>query len=127
MPRPGSMPRMRMPPTSEHARVNARVAQRTVHATARLAAHAFERESALLGHAPACRVARVAADFHAVGAERIARELGQGARGLGGIAAAAARGADPVADLQFGDAPVDGMQASLAHEFPIVAPVEAEV
>src|SRR5260221_7433570 len=119
------MPRMRIAPNLERPRVHARVRELAAHVAPALAQDPLEREAALLGHAPARYVARVRGDLDAARTQA-ARELHQRQRGLGADALARARRADPVADLEFRDGPVDGLQPALADERAVERPKEEE-
>src|SRR5512141_1532596 len=120
------MPRMRTP-ASEDAGIHARIGQLARRIAAPAGVDAFEGEAAFLGHAAARRVAGVARDLQAVRPERGAREPRERERELRRDALARGTRADPVADLEARNRPVDGVQAALADERAVGAADHAEI
>ena len=77
-----------------------------------VAEDAFEFIAAAAGDGGAARVAFVAADLDAMGAQGVKGKVVDGGDGLGHVAFTGVAGAQPVADLKLGHAPVDPVQAA---------------
>jgi hypothetical protein len=87
-----------------------------VHVRQRLSLAAFVHEAEPFGYRATARVADVHADLDAVGLESIERQPRELLHGLGHEALTDRRAAQPVADFEASNRPVDPMQPTTTHQ-----------